>query len=248
MHRRSLLTLASTLLFALAPAYGAFLNNDIGSTNVLVNFDQLNVPTQLTGTPVLTHNLNGYTVNMNVPSFGTGDGEVYVIDLLPANIDTDPFLVNTNPSTNIGANRRAIEFTLAGNAVSAIGIRISAWGDGNYTDVTLEIFGNSGLIESHTIEGPGALAGRTLDAPNSEPSLGGFYGFEIATPTITRFRISGGPIALDDLRFTSATGDPDPDPDPSAVPEASTFLLCASALGLLSLAGRFRRKTGAPGR
>lgn len=246
MHRRSLLILSLAVLLTLAPAYGAFLNNDIGSTNVLVTFDQFGTATQLTGSPVLTHNLNGYTVNMSVPT-PEGPVEIYYgVTGIGAGFaePTDPYVLNLADQTNLA--RKTIEFTLTGNAVSAIGIRISALPGLAYTNVTLEAFANDVSVGVHTFEGAGAPG--VLHALSGDPSLGGFYGFEIATPTITRFRISGGPIALDDLRFTSAGAGPDPDPDTSAVPEANTFLLCASVLGLLSFGGRFRLSCGTSGR
>lgn len=237
MHRRSLLTLASTLLFALAPAYGAFLDNDIGATTEIANFDQFSSITVLDANPVQTFQNGTFSISMNTPNAADSGQTVIYGFGGPA----DFYLVNqTQPGDTYSLS---VDFSLAGGTVSSIGVRLSTFQGNFHTPIVLEIFDTSDLlIESHTFNG-------WLGSGSSALNPGGFYGFDTGIANIAKLRITGGTIELDDLRFGGlSTGDPDPDPDPSTVPEASTFLLCASALGLLSLAGRFRRKAGAPGR
>ena len=69
MHRRSLALLALTFLVALAPAYGAFLNDDIGSTTELVDFNQFDSGyVVMTSNPVQVFQNGGFAINMNVPN------------------------------------------------------------------------------------------------------------------------------------------------------------------------------------
>lgn len=236
MHRRSLALLALTFLVALAPAYGAFLNNDIGSTTELVDFNQFDSGyVVMTSNPVQVFQNGGFAINMNVPNAADSTNTAIYGFGGPA----DYYLVNqTMPGDPVALS---VEFNLAGGTVSSIGIRLATFQSNFHTPIVLEIFDTSDLLlESHTFSG-------WVGSGSSELSSGGFYGFDTGTANIARMRITGGTIELDDLRFGGlSTGGQDPDPDPSAVPEASTFLLCASALGLLSLAGRFRRKTGSP--
>ncbi|MDZ7639641.1 MAG: hypothetical protein U5J83_15530 [Bryobacterales bacterium] len=235
MHRRSLLILAIALLITLAPAYGAFLNNDIGGTTELVDFNQFSSITQLDGNPVQTFQNGAFTISMNVPNFDSSSGTVVSGFGGPTNY----LLVNqTQPGDSA---IQAVEFTLSGGTVSSIGIRLSSLTDNPHTAIILEIFDASDVvIESQTFASWGGFSGTS--PLNSAPgdATGGFYGFSSISANIARFRITGGTITLDDLRFGGLeTGGPGP--DPSEIPEASTFLLCASILGLLSLGGRIRR-------
>ncbi len=235
MHRRSLLTLACTLLVALVPAYGAFLDNDIGATTELVDFDQYSSITVLDATPVQTFQNGGFTIAMNTPN-AASSGQTVVYGF---GGPTDYSLLNqTQPGD---PTHLSVDFSLAGGTVSSIGVRLSTFQGNFHTPIVMEIFDTSDLLlESHTFSG-------WVGSGVSALSPGGFYGFDTGVANIARLRITGGTIELDDLRFGGLSSG-EPEPDPSAVPEASTFLLCASALGLLGLFGRFRRQAGAPGR
>ena len=236
MHRLSLATLALSLLVSIAPAYGAFLNDDIGSTTELVDFNQFDSGyVVMTSNPVQVFQNGGFTVSMNTPN-AADSGQTVVYGLGgPA----DFFLLNqTQPGDSVALT---VEFNLAGGTVSSIGVRLSTFMGNYHTPIVLEIFDTSDvLLESHTFNG-------WLGSGSSALSPGGFFGFDTGIANIAKLRITGGTIELDDLRFGGLSTDGgEPEPDPSAVPEASTFLLCGTALGLLSLAGRFRRKAGTP--
>ncbi|MCL4783464.1 MAG: hypothetical protein KJZ70_10555 [Bryobacterales bacterium] len=236
MHRRSLALLALTFLVALAPAYGAFLNDDIGGTTELVDFNQFDSGyATMASNPVQVFQNGGFTVSMNTPN-AADSGQTVIYGF---GGPVDYYLVNqTQPGDPVALS---VEFNLAGGTVSSIGIRLATFSDNFHTPIVLEIFDASEvLLESHAFNG-------WVGSGSSQLDPGGFFGFEIGTASIARLRVTGGTIELDDLRFGGLSTDGgEPDPDPSAVPEASTFLLCGTALGLLSLAGRFRRKAGSP--
>jgi hypothetical protein len=254
--------LAICLLLALVPAQAAFVNNDTSNISTIVNFDQFTGLGQygsiLTDTGVQVFNSGAFTITMNVPNYSAAAGGTirYGLDTIVDGGATDPFLLsNSTTSDNFGPGQQILEFTLAGGAVSKIGIRLTPLTGFDLTDIQIQAFNSAGdSLDVFTITSLSNPSKSVLQAAiqGNDPSLGGFYGISSASSDIVRFRILGGILAMDDLGFGGlqlAGGggpDPDPEPDPDPVPEASTFLLCASALGLLSLGGHLRKRFGRP--
>ncbi len=230
MYRRSLPALGFVLLCMLLPARGAFLENDFSITTELVDFNQFDSGyVTLTSNPVQVFQNGAFTISMNTPN-AAESGQTVVYGL-----GTSPNYYLLNQSQPGDAVLLSVDFNLAGRTVSSIGIHLSTNNTDFHMPIVLEIFDASeALLESHSFSG-------WVGNGNSPLSPGGFYGFSSATANIARLRITGGTIQLDDLRFgLSLEGAPG---DSEAVPEAGTFLLCASALGLLSL-GRWRQIRG----
>jgi hypothetical protein len=225
-------------------ASAAFVQTGPGEINTtvfptLVDFNHLAV-TQVTNAPVEVFSSGGASVNFSVPNFDPDAGQVFVgvtTNFQSGNEDS-AYLVNLSGPSDLPANRvQQLSFALVGGAVSSVGIQLSRLSLETHGAITLQIFGISGLIETASIT-------NALDNVGA-PSNGFFYGFTVANSDIVEFRITGGPLKLENLRFGGFNGtggggdpDPDPDPDPSPVPEASTFLLCGGALGLLGLMRR----------
>lgn len=228
MYRRSLPVLLVGLLFALAPARGAFLDNDFSSTTELIDFNQFDSGyVTLTSNPVQVFQNGAFTISMNTPNaaesgqtvaYGAGTGPNY-------------YLINQSQPGD--QTLLTIDFSLAGGTVSSIGLSLSVHNTDFHTPIVLAIYDtNDLLLEAHTFSGWVGNGGSPLNP-------GGFYGFTSENANIARLSVTGGTIKLDDLRFGGLSLDEAPG-DSEAVPEVSTFLLCASALGLLSL-GRWRR-------
>lgn len=259
----SIIVLAICLLLALVPAQAAFVNNDTSNITTIVNFDQFTGLGQfgsvLTNTGVEVFNSGAFTINMNVPNYSVAaNGTIrYGLDTIVGGGAADPYLLS---NANIGDTQgptppgiQILEFTLAGGAVSKIGIRLTPLTGFDLTDIQIQAFNSAGdSLDVFTITSLSNPSKSALQAAiqGNDPSLGGFYGISSTSSDIVRFRIIGGVLAMDDLGFgglqLSGGGgpdpDPDPEPDPDPVPEASTFLLCASALGLLSLGGHLRKR------
>jgi hypothetical protein len=262
-HRNLLAALLLSLLaVTLSPA--AFINNDTTGMDVIVDFnDQPSSPigSELTSTPVQIYADGTLTIHMAATNHNVfGNTVRYGVNQLLDGLEaTDPYLLLPDASAAAPSFQMGIEFQIAGGAVSAIGIHLSAIAglSGTLTDITLAIYDGDGIeLESFTITNsstPVNLSG--LFAPGNDPSLGGFYGFSTGENNIVSFRITGGYLALDDLKLRTlddpGSGDPgdgDPLPNPAAVPEPGTFLLCGSLLGLLALAARRKVFTSFPRR
>ena len=257
--------LAICLLLALVPAQAAFVNNDTSGITTIVNFDQFTGLGQfgsiLTDTNVEIFNSGAFTINMNVPNYSTTSGGPirYGLDTISDfnGPPTDPYLLSASGPDDIAGQNppgmRILEFSLAGGAVSKIGIRLTPLTGFDLTDIQIQAFNSAGdsldVFTINSVSNPSKSALQTAIQGN-DPSLGGFYGISSTSSDIVRFRIIGGILAMDDLGFgglqLSGGGgsDPDPEPDPGAVPEASTFLLCGTMLGLLSLGGQLRKRFG----
>lgn len=263
MQRRSPhFWMALCLLLALVPAQAAFVNNDTSNITTIVNFDQFTglgpYGAILTNAPVMVYNSGAFTINMNVPNYNQyAIGPIqYGLDTIIGGGSTDPYLLsNSTTDDNFGAGQQILEFTLAGGAVSKIGIRLTPLAGLDLTNIQIQAFNSAGdMLDFFTITSVSNPSKSMLQAANqgNDPSLGGFYGISSTSSDIVRFRIIGGILALDDLGFGGLQlagqggGDPDPDPEPdpgtSEIPEASTFLLCGSALALLSLGGQIRKR------
>jgi hypothetical protein len=259
--------MALCLLLALVPAQAAFVNNDTSNITTIVNFDQFTglgpYGAILTNAPVMVYNSGAFTINMNVPNYNQdASGPIrYGLDtILTYNgPPTDPFLLSSavlaDASGSNPPGMQILEFTLAGGAVSKIGIRLTPLAGLDLTNIQIQAFNSAGdMLDFFTITSVSNPSKSMLQAANqgNDPSLGGFYGISSTSSDIVRFRIIGGILALDDLGFGGLQlagqggGDPDPDPEPdpgtSEIPEASTFLLCGSALALLSLGGQIRER------
>jgi hypothetical protein len=253
--------LAICLFLALVPAQAAFVNNDTSGITTIVNFDQFTglgpYGSVITDTGVTVFTSGAFTINMNVPNYSAaagGDIKYGTDVLIPSLSPTDPYLVsNSTTNDNFGPGQQILEFSLAGGAVSTIGIRLTPLAGLDITNIRLEAFNSSGeSLDFFLITSASSPSFASIQAPGNDPSLGGFYGISSASSDIVRFRIIGGLLAMDDLGFgglqLSGGGGPDPDPEPdpgdAAVPEASTFLLCGTMLGLLSLGGQLRKRFG----
>lgn len=253
MNRRSLLILSLAILLTLAPTYGAtiFSDADLTISPVTVTFNQFSGNLILSNVPVEVYGFNGLTVNMANSDYQPGSNYYstlnYGIEVMADGYNTNassPYLLNTM-TTSPSSPQQGVEFILAGGTVSSIGIRLAASSITTTNPIVIQILDSSlSVIDSFQIMGAQLTAiksGGNVD-PNGTNS--GFFGFANATADITGFRVVGGLVAMDDLKFGGVTlsTDPGPGPDPEPVPEASTFLLCGTALGLLSLGGRLRRR------
>jgi len=254
-YRNSLLAvlLAAVLV---CPMRAVLLNNDYSGLDNLANFDGLpgtTWGTALTGSAVevfndgtLTVNLGGYNLNdfSSRPVYGMNQ-------LIGSGTPTDGYL--RIPHWDGGPNatfQQGIEFNVIGGAVSAIGIHISSVSVSlpSLTDIQLQIFDADGtVLESFTITSGSTPSLGSLATVNNDASAGLFVGFSTGANNITRFRLVGGDIVLDDLRFRTlddeGPGGPGEGPgDPQAVPEASTFALCGSVLAGLAWLHRRRNR------
>lgn len=250
---RNIFAALSLLLLATVFSPAAFINNDTSGMTVLVDFDQFDdvgdphpYGSVLTGGQVEVYSQDGLTIHMAVADYnGVQDPVRYgLMALLVGGVagdPTDPYLKTPDDAGSPSPgpeHRRGIEFTITGDAVSAIGIHLSVldYATATLTPIVLEVFSGSTLLESRTINGPSDPEVGDLQAENNDPSLGRFVGFSSTSNNITGFRITGGQLVLDDLRFRFLEDGGDPAP----VPEASTMLLCGSALVVLAIARRYK--------
>lgn len=250
-HRR-FLTLLSLLILAAISASAAFVQSAAGSVDLttfstLVNLDTPAQPppfgtTISSTTPIEVYNSGGQTVNFSVPNQPSTNEAInfgITFDLTGGSQTISPYILSQGDNTAYSANTIGqMRFTL-GNAVAAIGIHISSVASASafssliLSPVEIIVFFSDSTTATTTIT---ATAASGLN-----PEQGTFHGYTSTSNNIVGFQVRGGPIALDNLRFGSLDdggGDPGDPGDPAAIPEASTFLLCGSALGLLGLLRR----------
>lgn len=254
--RTPILLLTLSLISALLPAHAAFVNNDTSGITQIVDFNEFTSASiygdSITDTLIPVFTSGAFTINMNVPNYSAsavGDIRVGITTLISNAATTDAYLFsNSTTADNAqgGSGQQILEFSLAGGAVSTIGIRLTPLTGFDLSDIRIEAFNAAGdSLDFFTITSASnpSLSGLPIA---DDASDAGFFGISSASSDIVRFRIIGGLLALDDLGFGGlqlAGGDPDPDPEPEPgeVPEPSSMLLCASALGLLSLGSRSTR-------
>ena len=261
----NLLVLLSILLVATLTAPAAFVSysgpGTIDTTIFpsLVDFNSIppdasfpDFGTQVTSTaPVEVFNDGTFSVNFSVPNFSDFAGQVRYGNRTHAGQTTgaaSPFISSDSGSPDVnhpslGNIQQQLNFEIGGGLVSAIGIQISTIDSqvSVLTNITLEIFGvGNTLLDTFVIDPTSTPTLSSLQQANNNPELSGFVGFSRTENDIVALRITGGPIALDNLRFgTADSGDPG---DPAAIPEASTFLLCGMGMTLLAL---WRRRKSA---
>ncbi len=247
-HNLLLVLLTITLMAAIS-ASAAFVSTPSGSVD-LTTFStlvDLNSPAGAnivsSSTPFEIFNSGGQTVNFSLPNYVSTNAAItygITFNLAGGPSPFDPYILAQGDNSDyLNNNLNQMRFTL-GNAVAAIGIHISSLVTSSFfpgaiqSPVELVVFFSDSTSTTTTIT---ATAASGLD-----PALGQFHGYSSGTNNIVGFQVRGAPIALENLRFGSLSGggdpDPDPDPDPSPIPEASTFLLCGGALGLLGMLRR----------
>lgn len=266
---RNILVLISLLVVAALSAPAAFVTAsgpgtvDTSVFGTLVDFN--NAPldpdfpdygTQVTSTEsILVFDDGTLSVNFSVPNYSPFAEQVrYGSRTHPGQTpgDASPYIVNDSGAADLSAGYgQQLEFNVTGGLVAAIGIHISTihgapWLQ-SLSTITLEIYGVGGVLlesfEINSTSSPVNLAG--LQEPSNNPENAGFYGFSRAENDIAGFRIIGGPILVDNLRFGLLDAGEDPGNgggpgNPSAVPEASTFLLCGGVLTMLAMIRRRR--------
>ena len=255
-HAFVLLSLILTAVFSAQAAFVSYSGPGTVDTSVFGTLVDLNNPVQdppfgvaLNATPIEVYNSGGQTVNVSVPNFGTASAMVNfgtTFDFSNLSQTLSQYILNQTVISDVGLGTAPEILFSAGTAVSAIGIHISAITSASFPPDTLSAISLEIIFSDNTTAQTSITA---LPQATNDPTQAAFHGYSSASNNIIGFRITGGPIMLDNLRFGSLSGAGDPgdpgsgggDPiDPAAVPEASTFLLCSGALGLLAMINRRR--------